>query len=164
MKRKLSFIVLLAIYWLSLSGHYSPLLLALGAASITLVAILSQRMGIVDRDGRPTHLVPRIPMFLLWLIKEITISSLAVLRIVINGRYRPTVGRVKTGQTTQLGIATLANCITLTPGTLSLRILPGEIEVHSLDRALLEELQNGDMPERVYAFDRPDASEEHRDA
>ncbi len=164
MKRKLSFVVLLAIYWLSLSGHFSPLLLALGAASIALVTVLSLRMGVVDRDGHPAQLAPRIPLYFIWLIKEISLASIAVLRMVINGKYRPAVGRIKTKQTTQLGVATLANSITLTPGTMSLRLLGDEIEVHSLDRALLEDLQNGDMPDRVYAFDRPYEPQEHLDA
>ena len=34
--------------WLALSGVYSPLLLALGAASVALVVVLARRMDRVD--------------------------------------------------------------------------------------------------------------------
>jgi multicomponent Na+:H+ antiporter subunit E len=42
-----------------------------------------------------------------------------------------------------------ANSITLTPGTLSLRVDDDGIEVHSLDPAGLRELRAGGMRDRV---------------
>lgn len=161
MKRRLSFIALLAIFWLSLSGHFDLLLLSLGAISVALVTVLALRMDMVDRDAHPVQMLPRIPRFYAWLVKEIAVSSTAVLRMVINGRYQPAIGRVHTGQFTRLGTATLANSITLTPGTLSLRVLGDEIEVHSLDRRLLRELQEGDMTQRVLDFDKPPQEQPH---
>ncbi len=157
MKRRLSFVALLAFFWLSLSGHFDLLLLSLGAISVALVTVLALRMHMVDRDGHPAQMVPRIPLFYAWLAREVALSSTAVLRMVVNGKYEPAVGRVRTRQLTPLGTATLANSITLTPGTLSLRVLSDEIEVHSLDQRLLQELQEGELPQRVLNFDNPPA-------
>ena len=52
------FIVLMAV-WLLNSGHYTPLLIGFGVASSLFVVFLSWRMGIIDREGLPVHLIPR---------------------------------------------------------------------------------------------------------
>ena len=39
--------------WLALSGHYTPLLLALGALSALGVSLLANRMNVLDEEGLP---------------------------------------------------------------------------------------------------------------
>ena len=46
-------------------------------------------------------------------------------------------------------IATLGNCITLTPGTLTIRIRDGRLLVHSLTREGAEDVLEGEMNRRV---------------
>lgn len=157
MKRQLSFVALLGGFWLTLSGHFTGLLLFLGAASVALVAWLGTRMQIVDRDGHPVDEIPRVPGYLLWLWKEIVLSSVRVVGIILSNDSKPKVGRVKIGSMTARGQAQLANSITLTPGTLTLRVLGDEIEVHSIHRDILAELQQSDFVERVRRFDAPHA-------
>lgn len=164
MKRKLSFVAVLVIFWLGLSGHFSGMLLSLGAASVLLVAWLSQRMAVLDRDGHPFELFPRTPGFLLWLAREIYLASIAVLKLVISNRYEPDIGRVKSKQSTALGTATLANSITLTPGTLSMRIVENEIEVHTIHAPFLADLQNSNMPDIIRRYDGQPPQETQDDA
>ncbi|WP_430754911.1 hypothetical protein [Magnetovirga frankeli] len=47
--------LVLALLWLVLSGHYNPLLLALGAFSVLLVVLLNLRMDLLDHETLPLH-------------------------------------------------------------------------------------------------------------
>ena len=57
--------------------------------------------------------------------------------------------RVRASQKTAVGIATYANSITLTPGTLTITAHDGEFKVHSLTRDGALELRRGDLDLRV---------------
>jgi multicomponent Na+:H+ antiporter subunit E len=147
----LSLAALLAGFWLVLSGHYTPLLLVLGAGSVGLVVWLVHRMGIVDHESVPLRPAPRLPRYFWWLAGEILRSSVSVTRQVWSPRraLRPAVGVVPTPGLPELSQVIYANSITLTPGTLSLRVDDDGIEVHSLDPAGLRELRAGGMRDRV---------------
>ena len=72
MKRhSISLFCVLVAFWLLNSGHYSALLLALGAISISFVVYLTHRMDVVDQESQPLHLTPKVFSYHLWLIKEI---------------------------------------------------------------------------------------------
>lgn len=152
--RKLSFVIALAIYWLGLSGHYTTMLLGLGLASVLLVVWIAQRMDLIDLEGHPTQLSLRMPGYWSWLSKEVIVSSLAVCGRVLRGGHRPAVGRIPIYTLSQVGTATLANSITLTPGTLALRVVDDCVEVHALDISGLEDLRSDRLPARVRLFDR----------
>jgi multicomponent Na+:H+ antiporter subunit E len=147
----LSLAALLAGFWLVLSGHYTPLLLVLGAGSVGLVVWLVHRMGIVDHESVPLRPAPRLPRYFWWLAGEILRSSVSVTRQVWSPRraLRPAIGVVPTPGLPELSQVIYANSITLTPGTLSLRVDDDGIEVHSLDPAGLRELRAGGMRDRV---------------
>jgi len=151
MRLTLSLAVLLAGFWLMLSGHYTPLLLVLGAGSVGLVVWLVHRMGIIDDESVPLRPAPRLPGYFRWLAGEILRSSVAVTRQVWSPRraLRPAVGVTPTPDLPELSQVIYANSITLTPGTLSLRVDDDGIEVHSLAPAGLAELQAGGMLGRV---------------
>jgi len=75
-----------------------------------------------------------------------------VVRLIWHPRLpiRPQVIRTRASQRTSIGLATFANSITLTPGTLSLDAdEPDVIVVHALSDASAESLQTGAMDARV---------------
>jgi len=146
--------VLFAATWLLWSGHYVPLLLALGAASVGLVLMLARRTGFFDADVYSLHLGPRLPAFWLWLLKEIVRSNLSVARIVLRRRLEiePTWVTVDASHLPPAVQATLANAITLTPGTVSADVDRGRIEVHCLTREIADELRGGEMLRRATAL------------
>ncbi len=76
------FVVLMAV-WLLNSGHYTPLVIGFGVASSLLVVFLSWRMGIVDREGIPVHLLPRATVYAPWLFKEIFTANVDVAKRVL---------------------------------------------------------------------------------
>lgn len=142
----------LVLFWLALSGHYTTLLLVLGAASCIWIQLISKRMDIVDHEGYPIHLVPwRIALYLIWLIKEIIVSTWAVTRMILSPRRRvqPTVRRIPADGLSEMEKAIYANSITLTPGTLTIETDKDELEIHTLRGDMLESLERGDMAERI---------------
>ena len=56
--RYLSLAGFLFAFWLALSGHYTPMLVAAGAASAVLCVLAAIRMRVVDAEGHPIERVP----------------------------------------------------------------------------------------------------------
>ncbi len=151
----LSAVVSLFAVWLLLSGHYTRFLTVAGLATAVLIAVFAARLGLIDREGQPVHLLGRAVTFLPWLIWEIVKSAWDVTRIVLNPRLPidPVMIRIRTGQKTTVGQVVYANSITLTPGTVSVEVEGDVILVHALTRAAADGLAEGGMDRRVTAFE-----------
>jgi multicomponent Na+:H+ antiporter subunit E len=138
--------------WLLNSGHYTPMMIGFGVVSCLFVVWLSRRMGIVDDEGVPVHLIPRALLYAPWLVKEIFKSNIDVARRVLApGRLRisPRIIEAGTTQHSDLGRVIYANSITLTPGTVSIRVHGPYITVHAIADEVAEGLLEGDMDLRV---------------
>lgn len=140
--------------WLLWSGHYTGLLLGLGALSCALVLVLPQRTGFFDLEVYALHLGPRLPRFWLWLLREIVTSNIRVARIVLSRKLpiEPTLISIDASELSIVSQATLANAITLTPGTVSLDVNRGTIEVHCLTPEAAASLRDGEMLKRAKAL------------
>lgn len=145
---------LVAAAWLLWSGFFTPLLLGLGAFSCALVVFLSYRMHLFDTDVFALRLSLRLFRFWAWLAGEIVRSSLEVARLVLSPRMpiSPTVVDIEAGSAHPVDRAILGNSITLTPGTLTLRIVGQQLTVHALTRDAAEALLAGEMNRRVTAL------------
>lgn len=150
MRRTLLLVVALAAFWLLLSGHYTALLLTFAVASILLVLWVTHRMGLVDHE-HPGGLNPRVFAYFPWLGWQVLVSGARVMRLVWTPRLRldPKVGTTSVRDLSVLGQVIYANSITLTPGTLSLRVADDGIEVHALEASGLRDLDEGAMVQRV---------------
>jgi multicomponent Na+:H+ antiporter subunit E len=151
MRHKISLSIILLLFWLLNSGHYNYLILALGAASIAIVVLIAHRMDVVYHESQTIHLSLENPRFGLWLIKEIVVANLTVVKHIWLGNktITPTVKVIKASQTTDVGKVIYANSITLTPGTVALGLVNDEIMVHALIQENIEALESGDMDSRV---------------
>jgi len=147
MKHIVSLGILLFGLWIALSGHMEPLLISLGVASTLLTLYLAHRMDVVDHESHPIHLTHRILSFTAYLIREIVVANWDVVkRIIMPGKsISPQMIDVPMPQRTNLGRVIYANAITLTPGTVSVRLQKDTITVHALARETAEELQTGKM-------------------
>jgi len=152
----LSLSLILAALWVALSGHFSPLLLTFGVLSVALVTWLTVRLEILDREAHPIHLLARGCAYWPWLLWQILLSNLAVVRIILDPRLpiSPRLIRLRPSQRTDLGRVIYANSITLTPGTVSVRVDEDRIVVHALTAAAAEELRAGEMDRRVARLER----------
>ncbi|MDA0340121.1 MAG: Na+/H+ antiporter subunit E [Proteobacteria bacterium] len=142
-------------FWLLMSGHFGPLLISLGGASVLLVLYIAHRMDLYDRETFPMHLKGWIFGYWGWLAKEVFKANIDVAKIVLAPSLpiSPRVVRVKATQKTDLGMVIFANSITLTPGTVAVDIEGDEIIVHALSQELADGVLNGDMDGRVTALE-----------
>ena len=143
--------LVLFVTWLLLSGFFEPLLIAFGIATCVTVVWIARRMDVVDHEGHPIHLGPRIVVYWLWLIGEIIKSNIDVAKRIIDPRLpiQPTLFWTKASQQSELGQVIYANSITLTPGTVSVRVSDGSILVHALSAESAAGVEQGDMDRRV---------------
>ena len=153
MFRTLSLFVALYLFWLLLSGYFTAFLMSAGVGSALAVIWFARRMDLVDREGHPIHLGPRLLLYWPWLLKEIVKSAWDVSLIIVHPRLpiSPTLVRFKPSQRTQLGLVIHANSITLTPGTIAVEAQPGEFLVHGLTRAGAQGTVSSEMDRRVTA-------------
>ena len=126
--------VALFVFWLALSGHYTPFLLAMGVLSTLLCVFIAIRMGLIDSETVPTQLRGKLLLYWAWLAVEIVKSNLAVARIILS--RSPNLGQqfvlVPITQSTEMGRVIFANSITLTPGTVTVETAEHAMLVHAL--------------------------------
>ena len=146
--------LLLMLAWVLWSGFLKPLLLALGALSSVLVVYLAHRMRLFDTEVFEWRFLLRLVRYWGWLAKEVLRSSLEVTRIVLSPKLpiSPTVAEFETRCSLDLDKAILGNAITLTPGTLTIRIADGHFVVHALTEAGARDILSGEMDRRVAAL------------
>ncbi|GAB7008444.1 monovalent cation/H+ antiporter subunit E [Halorubrum trueperi] len=110
--------------------------LVTGVATAAVVSITLSRISL---DADPA--IPRTPMRLVRgaiyvpvLCYEILMANLVVARVILDPRLpiEPTMNRLRVIVGSGLPLMTLANSITLTPGTLTVRARDSDLYVHSL--------------------------------
>ncbi len=156
MLHSLSLGIVLAGLWFLLSGHTEPLLLWLGGGSIVVVVVIANRMDLIDREGHPIHLSWRAIGYFPWLLWEIFKANIDVAKVIIQPKMpiQPKVFRVKASQLDELGHAIYANSITLTPGTVTVDLHEGMVEVHALTKVAQDGVESGEMDSKVVDMER----------
>ena len=144
-------LVFLMLFWMLLSGHGEPLILAFGMLSSLLVTLLIARMD--SRDGEPATFRPgiRVMHYFGWLFWQVVRSNIDVARRIWNPSLpiRPSWQRLDTEVTTPLEKTLYANSITLTPGTLTTDVREDHFMIHSLTPEGIEALRKGEMERRI---------------
>src|SRR3990167_4604957 len=141
----------LAGLWLLLSGYFdNSVLLGFGAGSVALCVYLAHRAGVLDFEGVPTGLMPRVFAYWGWLFIEIGKANIIVARqaLAIEPKLSPRLLKIVSPTRSSAGLATFANSITLTPGTVTVDLEPCYMVVHALTEALADEAAINDMGRR----------------
>jgi len=151
MVRAVVLAAILLLTWLMWSGHDEVLLVGLGVTSAAVVIVIALRMALIDEEGVPLHFRHHIFTYWGWLLVQIVKSNLDVARIVLSPSLpiSPRLLRIAPLQRTDLARVTLANSITLTPGTVTTEIAGGTATVHALTEAIARDLEAGAMNRRV---------------
>ena len=151
MQHTISLCLTLAAFWLLNSGHYTALMLSLGAASVALVLYVAHRMDVVDHESQPVHLSLKMPGYFMWLFKELVFANISVVKHIWLGNktISPTLTTIRASQKTDIGKVIYATSITLTPGTVAVDVVGDEILVHALLRRNIDDLKSGNMDRRV---------------
>jgi len=143
--------IILYLFWLILSGHFSPLLLSLGVVSALLSAWLLWRMDRVDKT--PVGVFPGLALlnYGFWLLWELVKANINVARRIWDPALPVEPGwvRLPVNVSSPLQKALYANSITLTPGTLTADVCEDYFLVHYLCKQGIEELRKGEMERRI---------------
>jgi len=148
--------LVLFITWLALSGHYSIFLLISGVVCAGLSTILTLRMNKIDNLPPEVNFTYRLPLFWIWLAKEVTTSAISVAYHILHPKLpiNPIIQTISAQQKTDVGLVTYANSITLTPGTLSTNVNKESIEVHALSKNFIESLTDSEMNLKIAKLEK----------
>ena len=143
-------LLVLAISWVLWSGLYKPLVLGLGAFSCVLSAYMGHRMGFF-RHRALIDLLPRLPGYWWWLLREIVVSSWEVAKLILKPSLpiSPTVVALQAEVQGEVGQVILGNSITLSPGTVTLDLDQGQLLVHCLTSESAQALRDGEANRRA---------------
>ena len=157
----LPFAVLLFFVWVILSEELDPFHLGTGAVTALVLARLTQRLVALSPALGRTAAHPmqgivwlRFPLYVPWLAWQVVIASLQVAFVVLQPRLlvQPRVIRFRAGLPHTFARLTLANSITLTPGTVTLDVEDDDFVVHALTVGTAQGLESGGMQRRVLSL------------
>lgn len=142
-----TFLLLLG-YYISLSGQFDPWHLGLGVVSCLVVASMSWDLFFYKRpDRQKLREIYRFMAYVPWLLYGVFLANIHVLRLALHPKMKkliyPHVVRFKTKLRGDLPMVTLANSITLTPGTITIKIEGDTFYVHAIDLKVAEDLPEG---------------------
>ncbi len=148
----LTFGVLLVV-WVIFSGFFDLFHLSLGVISCGIVTWLSSHLLFDDRTlplRRRAVQAWRFAGYMVWLTWQIVLSNIAVLKLAFGPRsaLQPQIIRYRTPLKSDFEKFLLANSITLTPGTVTIKILGDVFYIHAIDDASAAGL-NGEMDRRI---------------
>ena len=144
--------VILFAFWVLLSGQFDLFHLTLGGICCLIVAYLYHDLLFANvRVGDMRVVAWRFIKYIPWLMYQILMSNLHVASLVLRSKMpiAPHVLKFKTKLETDISCVTLANSITLTPGTITMDIRDGEFFVHAISKKVADELKAGEMEDRV---------------
>ena len=150
MYRILVFLCLLAM-WLVFSGLFDLYHVLQGALCAGIVTYLSSDLLFEDRSKRPSHRLrefSRVLSYLVWLLGQIVIANVYMFKLALSpgglDELDPQIVRFRTKLKSDFARFVLAQSITLTPGTVTVKIVGDEFYVHAISKAAADGL-NGAM-------------------
>ena len=139
-------------FWIMLSGKFDLFHLTLGVLSSALVSFLSADLLMFKEGKNRLATGVRFLMYLPWLLYQIFLSTLHVTFLALHPKMKdqidPTIVTFKTKLKTNIAKVALANSITLTPGTITVRIDGQVFYVHAISRKAAAGLP-GEMEDRL---------------
>lgn len=154
--------VVLTGFWFALSGRTDPLFVVSGLATAAAVTALTHRItrSYLPAEYRPRRLrqLPSAAIraigFGVWMAGRILVASVQLASIALSPRMplAPCTVRFRTELRRPLARTTLANAISLVPGTLTVDIDGDEILVHALSPRQVDDLVSGRLQNKVAAL------------
>jgi len=147
------FFALLFLVWVVFSGFFDAFHLTLGLISCGIVTWMSSDLLF---ENRSTSLRRRLVQFgrlvnyIFWLLWQIVIANVFLMRLAFGPRenLQPQIVRYECGLKSDFEKFLLANSITLTPGTVTIKILGSTYYVHAINDEAAAGL-DGEMERRI---------------
>ena len=169
-KRKPAFMlvqfIVCLLFWLLLSGHYDVKHITMGVISSLIVTLVTndlfytlffmRGMGDKHDEGSIVYVFKtllKIVAYAFWLLYQIIMANLRVAYLVLHPRMPidPKIMAFKSDFKKSISLVTLANSITLTPGTITVDLHEGKFLVHAIDKESAGSLIDASMQNRIAA-------------
>lgn len=145
----------LFLLWILFNGRFTWEIAAFGAVISIALAWFTERFiapQMTLKNQWQTFL--RLPGYLryIWLlVKEIVLANFAVMKLILSDRevVVPKLARFKTTLKTRTARVVLADCITLTPGTITVHLQDDDYLVHCLDESFESGLIDSSFERRL---------------
>jgi multicomponent Na+:H+ antiporter subunit E len=140
-------------FWVLLSGKFDLFHLTLGVLSSALVSYLSADILMHDTGKKDRLAIAfRFLAYIPWLLYQIVLSTIHVSFLALHPRMLdnidPTIVTFKSRLQSNVARVALANSITLTPGTITIRVEGDIFYVHAISRKAAAGLP-GEMEDRL---------------
>lgn len=145
-------------FWILLSGKIDLKFLTYGALTAVISAwICVPLLLLPNAKGTKKYFIFDVPLakyavYWLWLLNEVVKANIDVVKATVKSEMviNPRVIRFRIKMDNPMAHATLANSITLTPGTVTLNVTEdGLYEIHALTDGAAEGLLEGGMQKRI---------------
>lgn len=149
-------------FWFILSGIMKAKFLIIGLATSLIAAWVSRPLLLLPSAGRSKEVFVAFDfpywkyiVYWPWLLWEIVKANIDVVKLVLDPKMPidPVIFTFRKNMSNPLAHVTLANSITLTPGTITIDIVDGVYYIHAITREAAESLApkegEGEMPRRV---------------
>lgn len=145
--------ILLMVNWVVFSGKLDPVHLTYGLISCSLVTYLSAEFLFSDRRvavSRRMIQAVRFMTYSIWLLWQIILSNFHLLKLSLIGRrsLSPQIVRYECKLDSDFEKFLLANSITLTPGTVTMKIIGQTYYIHAISDLAAQGL-DGEMERRI---------------
>lgn len=151
--------IIMFAFWVLLSGEFTPILILSGIISSLLVSYWSHDLLLGNADIKLEIVrTIRFIKYLPWLLWQITLSSIDLAYRTLHPRMPidPRIISFKNEYKTDMGAVTLANSITLTPGTVTIEVNRDEFIVHAIANESAKSLISGEMQAKVMEIEGKD--------
>lgn len=128
--------------WILLSGRFDAFHLLLGVFSSAFVSYMSCDLLFArPPDTTSAGVIFKFIAYIPWLCWQVFLANVHVLRLAfasnLHERLDPHIIRLQTRLKSDVALVTLANSITLTPGTITIfASTDGDLSIHALDRTI----------------------------
>ena len=139
-------------FWILLSGEFTFILILSGVIFSCIVSFMCHDFFIGNANIKlETIRILKTIRYLPWLMWQIFLCNIDVVKMTFNPNMpiSPTVISFDPELKTDMGIVTLANSITLTPGTVTITGAKNKFLVHAITESAAESLMEGEMQRRV---------------
>jgi multicomponent Na+:H+ antiporter subunit E len=152
--------IALFIFWMMLSGHYQIKYIVIGLCASMLVTYLTHdylfaRVRTSRKNGEDIGYIVRsswrLISYLPWLIVAIFKANIQVAMILIKPQMPIDPGflKISTGLRRKISKVTLANSITITPGTITVEQKPGTLILHALVRSFAGDIETALLQNKI---------------
>lgn len=144
---------LLFAFWIILNGRWTTEVAIVGAVVSALIYLFICKFMDYSpkKEWACARRLPKAVCYGVYLIGEVFMSAWQTIQLIWSPKVmiQPEVTSFRTALRTDAGKVTLANSITLTPGTVTVDIRDNLVLVHCLDESMGEGLEGSEMEKRI---------------